>query len=983
MKKILFSIIMFILVLPVVVFADNEAEIKSIEFIEKSEGTTVVNEASTDGVKVNLDLVFHDVDDYASYKIILKNNTGTSLYINDDIFNSSKEYIKYNFIYEDGKNIIKSGEEKEVTLKVTYADSVPKNLYRNAEYDASSDDPLILSDKLINLPNTLKNIGILGIAVLIISSACILMGVYVVLKNNKKSTINTLLLLLLLLLIPKGASALLKYEIPIDSKILIKASKENPCTFEGNLVQGAQFVNGQYTYRYMQRKTYNSWANVTLDGWGVALTDNTSTDAVTSKLCTSINDKPIVYMDYMFYYSKAESIDLSSFDTSNVVSMNYMFYYVKNVEELDLSSFDTRNVTTINYMFYGLDKLKELDIIGFDLSSVTGSDNFIRDLTAAKKIVLPHVMPSSYSVYLPNIYADENNVRYFYFSKYTDPDMNGKTLIYVDDLYLFNNGGSVNAKMKTLAGGAENIKEFKMSTEQPSDEIMSNSNNNVSYFSYGPKVVMWYESGTIYYYSNNHKVYLSDYASSFFSGLTNIEYIELDNIDASLVKEITYFFSNCGYNSTSIRISGIDSFEFTKDVKANNMFAYVGYNSNSINIENLKDFDVSNIVEADDMFTYFGNKAREINLDLSGWHFAKLKKLNYIFEHLGYECQKITIDCSDWKIDVATEMRQVFFSVGYGGKEIDINVTGWTFPNVTTTYAFFETCGYAAQKVNVYGFEEWDVSNIKDFYGFFFNMSRSAEKFEVDISKWDFSNATNISYLMKYSGERSNEVNVNISNMNLKEGVSAYMPFSMMGESAKKVTVTAKNITFNGQPTYINFFDRVGRKATQSCKIDFSGSDVTKITSLSGLFESACGGGTAEIDITGIDTSNITSMYSMFYAVGQNASSLTINGLQDLNTEKVTNMNYMFYLTSHINLDDFHIYNDASMPLAFSGTKNVNMNITIHKAQSYYSDVFKDAALISGDRIKVNYTSEVDNIDDIIATKSEGSNVVKGDLIDS
>ena len=84
---------MFILVLPVVVFADNEAEIKSIEFIEKSEGTVVVNEASTDGVKVNLDLIFHDVNDYASYKIILKNNTGTSLYINDDIFNSSKEYI--------------------------------------------------------------------------------------------------------------------------------------------------------------------------------------------------------------------------------------------------------------------------------------------------------------------------------------------------------------------------------------------------------------------------------------------------------------------------------------------------------------------------------------------------------------------------------------------------------------------------------------------------------------------------------------------------------------------------------------------------------------------------------------------------------------------------------------------------------------------------------------------------------------------------
>ena len=83
----------------------------------------------------------------------------------------------------------------------------------------------------------------------------------------------------------------------------------------------------------------------------------------------------------------------------------------------------------------------------------------------------------------------------------------------------------------------------------------------------------------IYYYSNNHKVYLSDYSSSFFAGLKNLEYIDISNFDASLVTNINDFFSNVGYDATSLRIKGIDSLKFHKDVNAESMFAYVGYNN--------------------------------------------------------------------------------------------------------------------------------------------------------------------------------------------------------------------------------------------------------------------------------------------------------------------------------------------------------------------------------------------------------------------
>ena len=145
------------------------------------------------------------------------------------------------------------------------------------------------------------------------------------------------------------------------------------CTYDGELTQGAEYVNGQYTYRYMQEgKSSNSglaWQNITSDGWGVQLTDKTSTGAVTSKPCTYINDKPVVSMARMFYDSQATEIDLSNFDTSNVINMEGLFLASK-VSSLDLSSFNTSNVTNMAQMFQEL-SINSLELSTFDTSKVT------------------------------------------------------------------------------------------------------------------------------------------------------------------------------------------------------------------------------------------------------------------------------------------------------------------------------------------------------------------------------------------------------------------------------------------------------------------------------------------------------------------------------------------------------------------------------------------------------------------------------------
>ena len=145
------------------------------------------------------------------------------------------------------------------------------------------------------------------------------------------------------------------------------------CTFDGELTQGAEYVNGQYTYRYMQRvedcQGSIDWINISNDGWGVMLSDIDSTEPVTSELCTYINEKSVVSMSNMFCDSQATSIDLSSFDTSNVTDM-YCMFVGSQAKILDLSSFNTSNVTDMYGMFWE-NHAQTLNLSSFDTSKVT------------------------------------------------------------------------------------------------------------------------------------------------------------------------------------------------------------------------------------------------------------------------------------------------------------------------------------------------------------------------------------------------------------------------------------------------------------------------------------------------------------------------------------------------------------------------------------------------------------------------------------
>ena len=197
------------------------------------------------------------------------------------------------------------------------------------------------------------------------------------------------------------------------------------CKTNDTLTQGLQYVNGQYTYAYKQKGAYASsglaWNNINNNGWGVQLTDKASTNAVTSKLCTYINNKPITSVSYMFSNSQATTLDLSNFDTSKVTDMTSMFYR-SQTKLLNLSSFDTSKVTSMSGMFSDSQATTIKGLENFNTSNVTD----MCDMFAGTKVRTLNLskFDTSKVTNMSGMFADTSltslNVSNFNTSKVTD-----------------------------------------------------------------------------------------------------------------------------------------------------------------------------------------------------------------------------------------------------------------------------------------------------------------------------------------------------------------------------------------------------------------------------------------------------------------------------------------------------------------------------------------------------------------------------------
>ena len=93
--------------------------------------------------------------------------------------------------------------------------------------------------------------------------------------------------------------------------------------------------------------------------------------SLTNLNLSNINTENVTNMSELFYVCESLiSIDLSSFNTRNVNNMSMMFYGCESLVNLNLSNFNTQNVTNMNGMFWTCNSLTNINLLNFNTQNV-------------------------------------------------------------------------------------------------------------------------------------------------------------------------------------------------------------------------------------------------------------------------------------------------------------------------------------------------------------------------------------------------------------------------------------------------------------------------------------------------------------------------------------------------------------------------------------------------------------------------------------
>ena len=375
------------------------------------------------------------------------------------------------------------------------------------------------------------------------------------------------------------------------------------CTTTNTLTQGLKYVNGQYTYAYKQEGKNSSslsWRNITTDGWGVQLTDRTSTDAVTSSLCTYINNKPISSMSNMFVYSQATSINLSNFNTSKVTNMSAMFYK-SQATTLDLSSFDTSNVTLMDFMF-AYSQATTLDASKLNTSIVKNMSYMFID-SQATTLDLSNFDTSN----VTNMYS------MFEGSQATTLDVSNFDTSKVTDMgWMFKGNKSTTVDVSKFdTSNVTNMSNMFSNSQATTLDVSNFNTSNVTNMSD--------------MFSNSQATTL-DVSNFNTSKVTNMSYmfwnskstmLDVSNFNTSNVTNMSYMFYYS--QATTLDVSNFNTSKVTN-------MSYMFWNSKSTMLD-VSNFNTSNVTNMSYMFS--GSKAT--TLDLNNFDTSKVTNMSYMF----------------------------------------------------------------------------------------------------------------------------------------------------------------------------------------------------------------------------------------------------------------------------------------------------------------------------------------------------------------
>jgi len=293
-----------------------------------------------------------------------------------------------------------------------------------------------------------------------------------------------------------------------------------------------------------------------------------------------LNTKKVTDINSMFQGCvELEFLDLSNFDTSNIIDMSFMFNQCNKLKEIKgIKNFNTNKVTNMGSMFQECKQLEYLDLSNFDTSNVTDMSFMFNQCNKLKEIKGIKAFNTNKVTNMGSMFQKCNQLEYLDLSNF-----NTSNVVYMKSMFNQCN------KLKKIKGinifNTSKVTDFEAMFQgcreyeylDLSNFDTSNATNMSWMFNICYKLK---EIKGINNFSTNKVTNMK----AMFQGCIKLEFLNLSNFDTSNVTDMSLMFKEC---NNLKEIKGINNFNLNKVVDKKAMFQ----NCKELENLNLSDFN--------------------------------------------------------------------------------------------------------------------------------------------------------------------------------------------------------------------------------------------------------------------------------------------------------------------------------------------------------------------------------------------------------
>ena len=221
------------------------------------------------------------------------------------------------------------------------------------------------------------------------------------------------------------------------------------------------------------------------------------------------------------------------------------------------------------------------------------------------------------------------------------------------------------------------------------------------------------------------------------------------------------------------------------------------------------------------------------------------------------------------------------------------DISSWDTSNVTNmSYMFYRT-GRPSSPF-ILDLSSWNTSNVTNMKGMFGDIGTSST-FTLDISSWDTSNVTNMSDMFYLAGDLATTFTLDLSSWDTSNVTDMSRMFYYAGNSAPIFNLDLSSWNTSNVTNMNCMFDRAGYSATTWSIGDISSWDTSSVTNMVYMFQYAgYKASNFTLNLSFWDTSSVTSMYDMFRRAGNSASTWSVT-IPQINKNGISNTTSRFY----------------------------------------------------------------------------------------